>query len=369
MNRNRSGIPELLKTLDGQAVKTPAQWALRRQEILALYQDEVFGRMAERSEFDERFEIVYDRPALNGKAADRAVRIHYIAKNGKTGSVRARLLIPTGAAKPVPAFIVILWKDPTQLDWHTDLKPGYWPVEEIVEAGFCAAAFYCGDCDSDEDDHFSSGVHAVFGADSPRRGNQWGAISAWAWGFSRVIDYMEQDEDVDATHVGVVGQSRGGKTALWAGCCDPRIWLSVSNNSGCLGAAIQHGNTGEQYRQIVGTFPFWFADRFVETVQEGRELPIDQHLMMSLLAPRLLYVASATQDDWADPQSEFLGAKMTGPAFELLGARGLPADLPMPRPDTPVFSDRVGYHIRTGGHQLTVYDWRQFILFARQHLK
>lgn len=365
MERNRTGIPELMKKLDGTPVTSSKEWQERRKEILSFYQDEVFGRMPDRNCFDERFEVT-EQPALNGKAIDRKVVIRY-TKDGREGKIRTRVFVPTAGKKPVPAFIIIIWKDPTNLDWHTELKPGYWPVEKLIDEGFCAAAFYCTDCDSDEDDLFTSGVHSVFD-EQPRKRTDWGAISAWAWGFSRVVDYMEQAPDIDAAHVGVVGQSRGGKTALWAGCCDERIWLSVSNDSGCLGAAMQHGNTGEQYHQIVGAYPFWFADSFTEIVRESRQLPMDQHLMLSLLAPRLLYVASATNDDWADPASEFLGAKMAGPAFEMMGGSGIPLDTPMPAPDSPIFSGNVGYHIRTGGHSLTEYDWMQFIRFAKEHL-
>lgn len=199
------------------------------------------------------------------------------------------------------------------------------------------------------------------------REDEWGAMGAWAWGLSRMIDYFETDKDVDAKQVILTGHSRLGKASLWAAANDTRFALVVSNNSGEGGAALARRNFGETIAIMNKTFPYWFSPKFHEYSGQADKLPVDQHMLLALMAPRPLYVASAVDDLWADPKGEFLSAKNAEPVYALFGKKGLGV-IEMPAVDQPV-GNTIHYHIRTGGHGMTAYDWQQYIKFADKHLK
>ena len=388
-------LPGPLVLGDGGAVADAATWTGRRRgEILELFRGHVYGRAPAPVRIG--FEVLEESAqALAGRAIRRQVRIRLGDAPGAPSF--DLLLYAPRSEEPAPAFLGLnfagnhsVQPDPQILlseSWiredpasgvvgnrATEASRGTaasrWPVEEIVGRGYAVATAYYGDIDPDYDDGFRNGVHAL-GYDSapqPPLGERWGSIAAWAWGLSRALDYLERDPSVDAGRVAVMGHSRLGKTALWAGAEDERFALVISNDSGCGGAALSRRRVGETVKQINDRFPHWFADNFTRYDDREHELPVDQHMLLALVAPRPLYVASATEDEWADPRGEFLSCVHASPVYELLGQPGLGAAEP-PAPDAPLTMGRIGYHIRSGAHDVTPWDWQAFLDFADRHLR
>lgn len=393
-------LPDPLSLLDGRQVESADVWiSQRRPEILQLFEEQVYGRApAGAPDFSFR-EVSRSNDALNGKAIRREVAITLASQPEPV--VMTLLLYAPRSGGPVPCFLglnfygnhTISDEPEIQLNpnWMrankeygivdhraTEASRGVqadrWPVELILDRGYAVATIYCGDIDPDVHDGFQNGVHPAFYApgQSQPKPDEWGTIAAWAWGLSRGLDYLERDELVDGTKVAVIGHSRLGKTALWAGAVDPRFAMAISNNSGCGGAALSRRRFGETVRRINGNFPHWFCGNFHAYNDREEELPVDQHMLIALIAPRPVYVASAEDDLWADPQGEFLAAAHADPVYRLLGTDGLGGDAPpqsRPPVDEPLKSGRIGYHLRTGKHNITEYDWRQYLDFADHHLR
>ena len=386
-------LPDPLVFGSGEAVRNIEEWQRRRAEILELFRTHVYGR-SPGAPGSLRSELLESEPAaLGGRAVREQVRLRF----GERGTPRLDLLIyrPAAMDGPVPAFLGLdfygnhsVHADPGILlsDQWMPNDPGHciedhratersrgasasrWPVETIVERGYALAVAYCGDLDPDYDDGFQNGVHPLFyreGQSQPDP-DQWGAIGAWAWGLCRILDFLESHSAIDHRRVAVIGHSRLGKTALWAAAQDERFALAISNQSGCGGAALSRRRLGETVEAITATFPHWFARNFERYANREDALPVDQHMLLSLVAPRPLYVASATLDLWSDPRGEFLAAKAAEPVYQLLGAGGLDADR-MPEIDQPT-GDVLAYHVRSGGHDLSRWDWLQYLVFADRHL-
>lgn len=381
-------LPDPLRFEDGKPVTNPAEWGKRRAELLGLFADQVYGKTPvgrpTAMHFEHRRKVT---GFLDGKAILEEIRIHF--QEGESGPFLDLLLIKPAKAAPegAPTFVGLnftgnhgvhpsseitlstAWmresNEPDKKGQVVDHRSteasrgnqaSRWPLEKIVDAGCALATFYYGDIDPDFDDGFENGIHALFGTPKPE---EWGSIGAWAWGASRAMDYLETDKAVDAGRVAIFGHSRLGKTALWAGAQDERFALVISNNSGCGGAALSRRRFGERVGRINTAFPHWFADTFVQYNENEAALPVDQHQLIALIAPRMVYVASAVEDQWADPKGEFLAAKHAGAVYELLGKKGLGVEDP-PGLNSPV-GDTVRYHVREGKHDVTDFDWDQYI--------
>jgi hypothetical protein len=362
-----ASLPELMTTLQGKKVTSVQMWeSVRRPEILELFRENIYGRTPIGRPANLMFSVTDTSDAMNSKATRKLVTISYQSPNGK-GAIHLVLFTPKGVTHS-PCFLLICNRGPRNIDPTRRIKSPFWPAEEIVARGYAAAAFCNTDVAPDKYNGFTNGVYSIFDPPGGRTDDSWGAIAAWAWGASRVMDYLETDKDIDGKRVVIVGHSRGGKTALWAGAEDERFAMAVSNDSGSTGAAMARGKQGEHIRDINRVFPHWFCQNYKCYNDRENELPVDQHMLAALIAPRLLYIASATEDAWSDPKSEFATAVEAGPAYQLFGLKGLTTD-EMPQPDVPLPNGQIGYLLRTGKHDLTEYDWKCFMDFADKHLQ
>lgn len=353
-------LPSAMETVSGKPIRTWADWEQhRRPELLDLFREYMYGidpGVPPKLEFAI---VELNEGAMGGRATLKRVKI-LCGRRDTSLSFQLVLFLPNERKiKPAPVMLLINHRDRSNMDPTRENQTGFWPAEEMIERGYGAAAFQATDVDPDFHDGFMNGVHAVVDP-LPRRGGSWGTLSAWAWGASRCMDYLVTDGDVDASRVAVVGHSRGGKTALWAGANDPRFAMVVSNDSGCGGAALSRRRYGETVERINKSFPHWFCENFNRFNGNEDALPVDQHLLVALMAPRKVYVASASEDLWADPRGEFLSLVHASPVFGLLDASTFLRES-MPPVNTPVRRGAMGYHIREGGHDLTPYDWHRFM--------
>lgn len=360
-------LPDVFTTLDGRKVNNDRLWyTVRRPEVLELFRKNVYGRIPE-TPYQKSFKVVdLDKHAMNGMATLKQVDIS-ITKDDKSLVIRLILFTPNNTKKPVPTFLLINNRGTENTDPTRKVKSQFWPAEEVISRGYGIAVFHNADVDQDKFDEFKGGIHELLDK-NPRPDDAWGTIAAWAWGASRCLDYLETDPDVDGHKVAVLGHSRGGKTALWAGAEDTRFAMTISNESGCTGAALARRRYGETVARINQVFPHWFCTNYEKYNNREDALPVDTHMLMALTAPRPLYIASAGDDIWADPRGSYLALYNAVPVFKLLGKNsGIPEA--MPPANKQVISGNVGYHVREGGHNLLLEDWNRFMDFADVVLK
>ena len=369
-------LPPLLVTAEGKRVQTAAQWFdERRPQILSLFSNLIYGRTpSPSSPIETTYETVRtDRDLLQGTATRRDVRIRFQNKNG-SAEMLILVFTPNGRKGPVPALLKHSFDDPRSERFapHSAasgrLRNG-WPLGDILDRGLALVVVYQQDLVGHNEVEFRDGIHPLFykpGQSFPKA-SEWGVLSAVAWGGSRALDFLVTDETVDHERVAVMGHSKMGKAALWTAAQDQRFAMAISAQSGCAGAALWRRRFGETLEKMVTRFPYWLSRNAWKFVNQEDDLPVDQHMLLALVAPRPIYVHSATGDTWADPRGEYLSAYHASEVYKLLGKRGLESP-EQPLAGQPIADGDVGYHVREGGHSIEPYDWNQFLDFAERHL-
>ena len=375
-------LPKILLSKNGTKINTVKKWEnIRRNEILTYFENEVYG-IAPLKEILPKVDIIENNSkTLNGEAIRKQYKLTF-KKNGKSISLILLIYIPNKEKKS-PAFLaynfggnykisndpyIHIEKKNTTRSIKRGVNKSRWPLNKIIKSGYALITLNYNDVDPDKN-NFSDGIHTLFyeNGDLKPKENEWGSIAAWSWGFSRVLDFLKNEPLIDTKKIILLGHSRLGKTALWAGAKDERFSIVISNNSGCGGAALSKRRFGEKVSDINTNYPHWFAKNFHKYNDKESLLEVDQHMLVSLIAPRPVYVASASRDSWADPKGEFLSAKFAKDVYKLYGymEKGLKQ---LPKVNTPIHG-RIGYHIREGKHDITLFDWEQYINFSDFHLK
>lgn len=350
---NRKNLPALIK--EGASEE---EWRARRREIFEILQKEEYGFFPNGkpvvtvlSESEQR--------GFAGKAITGIVKLH-VQCEGFSYSFPVSYAFPIGH-QASPVFVHINFRD---------LVPDiYLPAEEIIDHGFGFAQFCYKDVVNDNlFGDFSDGLGKAYYGGRPREKSEWGKIGMWAFSASRVIDWLETRGEADSKHIMVCGHSRLGKTALWCGGSDERVWATFSNDSGAGGSAIMRGKQGERIWDSANYgAEDWYCEKYKSWVDREWEMPFDQHFAMALVAPRLLCIGSAESDWWADPESECLAAEIASEAWEIYGKTGLVMDR-KPQPGDAFLEGCVGYQFRKGDHFLSRTDWQRYMQFAKHHL-
>ena len=383
-------LPDLLTFQIGTKVRSAKDWQRRRAEILGLFEENVFGRSPNPPTSINYKIFDADKNALSGKATRKQVTIYFSPK--KDGPKEDVLIyIPNSVKKPVPLILSLnfsgnqavtndpgvklatVWDrtthQPETAKEESRGKDKNFEVEKVLDRGYGFATINYQDIEPDFEGGISHGIRPLFynsGQIEPAP-DDWGAIGAWSYGLSRAMDYLEKDKDVDSKRVAVMGHSRLGKTVLWTGAQDSRFAMVLASCPGEGGASLARRNYGETIRNLVDRFPFWFAANLKKYADDPNQLPVDMHELIALSAPRPAYVTGAEDDKWADPKGEFLALVAAGPVYQLLGAHGLGTDQ-MPALNLPI-QQTLAFHYRTGKHEVTDFDWQQFLKFADLHLK
>jgi dienelactone hydrolase len=383
------GWPNPLATFEGTSVTSKKLWQnTRRRELKELFQHYMYGAMppapARMAATVER----EDKTCFGGKATLKEVTIPLTTANGPR--IHLLLVTPNQHRKAVPGFVGLnfcgnhaLLADPKialPSGWMpkscagctnnqaTDSGRGsqieVWALEQSIDRGYAVATFYNGDVEPDHPDA-PEGIRQFYSKTNPAY--DWGTIAAWAWGLSRVVDYLITEKNIDSKRIAVVGHSRNGKAALLAAAFDERIALAIPLQAGCGGTAPSRGKIGESVKQINNSFPHWFNAEFKKFNEQPERLPFDQNCLVALMAPRPVLFSNATEDTWANPEGQFEMLKAAEPVYQLLKAGGLESQQ---MPETGKLSPgKLGYYIRPGKHSMTRDDWAVFLDYADRQLK
>lgn len=384
----KSDFPDVLLAMDGEPIRNARKWfEKRRPELKTLFQHYQYGYIAPRVPIQSKVEHT-DTNLFGGRATLKLISISFPSPT--TSKINLMLVTPNGRTRPAPVFLGLNFCGNHALLTNTSIPlttnrlnskyPGVtnhhateaargtqvdvWALGQSIERGYAVATFHYGDLQEDSAEAKGSIRDALHGAKDPD--HDWGAIAAWAWGLHRAVDYLMTDATIDNSKIAVVGHSRLGKTALLATAFDDRIALAIPNQAGCGGTAPSRSTVGESVKQINDRFPHWFCGAFKKFNDQPERLPVDQHCLIAICAPRPVLLSNATEDTWANPAGQFEMLKLADRAYRMVGKDGLNATN-MPA-EGNLIDSKLGYYIRAGKHSMTKGDWKVFLDYADKHL-
>jgi hypothetical protein len=363
-------LPNPLLTSDQLLIETAEEWRKRRRpEILKFFRDEIYGAVPANAPKVAWEVTETDESARKGTAVMRRV-VGRMGDRKDGPRINLTVYTPAKAKGPVPVLLNLTFamgpggKPPGGKPGGFDL------VEETLSRGWGYAALGYTDIQPDRPDRWTEGVIGLTlkeGQTKPAA-NEWGTISAWAWGLSRAIDYFETDKSVSAKRIAISGASRLGKTVLWASAQDERVAAVFAAVPGEMGASLIRRDWGETLDDMAERFGYQFAGNLQKWVGKWNDLAVDQHMLIALSAPRPVLVSGGVKDQWSDPKGQFLALVAAGPVYRLLGAKDLGVT-EMPALDKPVADGSLAYHYHSGGHTVLPADWKTFFDFADRHFK
>ena len=370
-------LPPLLESSTGNVISSSDEWYNhRRPEIVSLFSNLMYGNIPVPTDpiKTEYLIMKEDSNFLDGKGTRKDLCIKIKNNRGEI-EMKVLVVIPNKKEKPLPAFMMISFdaSDSEKLQLSSKNNGRFnngWPVGQLLDSGFAFVSVYHQDLVKHNDVDFESGIHPLFYQENQSfpKANEWGVLAACGYGASIALDYLETDQDIDHKRVAVLGHSKLGKAALWAGARDTRFAMSISANSGCAGAALWRRKYGETLQKMCTRFPYWMCYNAQKFIDREEDLPIDQHMLLALMAPRPVYVATSAKDSWADPRGEYLSAYHASEVYELFDKTGLKF-MENPPLNKAFIEQDIGFHLRDGGHYIADYDWHRFIDFANYHFK
>lgn len=355
-------LPDPFVSLRGKIISSQEDWeVIRRPEILNLFRKYVYGNIP--SDFDEISfsELQENENPYPEKAILKEVDIT-VSRNGKAHTMRLTIFLPKAGKKPFPIFLLINHR--ARPEDRSLVEEGYWSVSELIDRGYATASFHGETVAPDDAERFKEGILNTLYPEELNKPDGMRTFGSWAWAAMRAMDYFEQDPLYDTSKSAIAGHSRSGKAALWTAVNDTRWSVVLANESGSGGAALSRRKFGETLTAINTRFPHWFAENFKDFNDKEETLPVDQHMLAMLLAPRALYIASARDDQWSDPKGEYISMQLGSRVYSEIYKQAVKFPINFENLISPIIQPYAGYHIREGKHNLTWEDWEHFINFA-----
>lgn len=377
---NLDEVPEILVSNEGERVLNSEDYSARKEEMMDYFYSEVYGVVPDIA-YTVSFTLLdEDEHHFGGTAIRQQVKMTVKTEMGESDALL--LLYMPKSEEPVPVFAGLNFKGNTFLDDSESIMTSYgsliepedieerrgerysrWQIQSILENGYGFITACANDFSPDDKNLYDSRLIEIFD-----NGVEFKTVSAWAFGLSRIIDFIESHERLDESKIITVGHSRMGKVSLWTAAQDDRVALAISNGSGNTGAALSRGSVGENIKFINGQFPHWFLEQYKVYAGREEEMPFDQHMLLASIVPRKVYVASSTNDLWANPVGEYLSLLLASEAYSLFG---LEDAMQVERFDEESYhhSEFFGYHIKDDRHRISEVDWNYFIKYADKYIK
>ncbi len=374
-------LPDPLVMTNGERVAGADQWfKARRPEILKFYREEIYGRVPDGAP-RVTWEVAETDPTARGGAAVMKRVVGRMGDKPDGPKMNMTLYLPAKASDRVPVLLDLTFgfgprgpaagkaAEPKKGE-PAKAAGGFDPVGQLIDRGWGYASLKYGEIQPDRADRWTEGVIGLtLGPGQSRPApDEWGTISAWAWGVSRAIDHLEVDPAIDPRRIAITGASRLGKTVLWAGAQDERVAAVFSVVPGEMGASLIRRDWGETLDDMAQNFGYQFAGNLRKWAGRWDELPVDQHMLIALTAPRPVYVNGGLGDQWSDPKGEFLAMVAAGPVYRLLGGKDLGVS-DLPPLDRPITDGDLAFHYHSRGHMAVPADWKAFLDFAERHFR